>query len=420
MTISVKWIERQRIFPVGPNGGNEVSSAVCYNNNLNQGIWVGTQFYDIIPEVTQNLWTSQCRDSSGTLVWIEADSFTPKGPARWLDGYPRSCRYCGGNVYIGGYQKYRVTSSPLVEWNGIRVESRNASTGTLNWMRRHPLVPAKSYSFGDIAVDPGGVYVCWSETVSGHNQWVMEKWNIVTGLTEWSKTYVPVQHADVYGIAEYGDSIYVTGGWTAADTFAVRVEKRLKSDGSLTWGVTDFSADYFFFSRDIGIDSEDLAIYINLVSYSYSGGVKLQKRLMSSGAIIWTQVIADSKESPIPKISTETFSATGGVLIAGYDKTTVPTYSSWYMEWKDVAPAYDMLLTCHAVNSTGNQLLGIRNRSTGAYYTSQEYVKTSEVLSGIEAIPLFTPAGPTMDQIMKHGKWFNGGTYQGFWLGWRT
>jgi hypothetical protein len=90
------------------------------------------------------------------------------------------------------------------------------------------------------------------------------------------------------------------------------------------------------------------------------------------------------------------------------------------MEWKDVAPAYDMLLTCHAVNSTGNQLLGIRNRSTGAYYTSQEYVKTSEVLIGIEAIPLFTPTGPTMDQIMKHGKWFNGGTYQGFWLGWRT
>ena len=30
-----------------------------------------------------------------------------------------------------------------------------------------------------------------------------------------------------------------------------------------------------------------------------------------------------------------------------------------------------------------------------------------------------TAPGPTMDQIMKHGKWFNGGTFQGFWLGWR-
>jgi len=27
--------------------------------------------------------------------------------------------------------------------------------------------------------------------------------------------------------------------------------------------------------------------------------------------------------------------------------------------------------------------------------------------------------GPTMDQIMRGGKWFNGGTFQGFWLGWR-
>jgi hypothetical protein len=53
-------------------------------------------------------------------------------------------------------------------------------------------------------------------------------------------------------------------------------------------------------------------------------------------------------------------------------------------------------------------------------FTEERWDGRTAIITRPDYITVTGPGGPTMLDIMRHGKWFGGGTFQGFWLGWRS
>jgi hypothetical protein len=118
-----------------------------------------------------------------------------------------------------------------------RVEKRSKIDLTLGWKQTYGLVDSQAVA---TASDSTGLYVVGTTLASvGDNEtqgWEIRMINFSDGSVSWTQTPASQANYKVTGITLQGIYLYVVGREVGAD-YQWRIERRLKSDGSLDWAV---------------------------------------------------------------------------------------------------------------------------------------------------------------------------------------
>lgn len=334
-----------------------------------------------------------------------------------LEWSQTEARYSGINVPkwdIFAYDTYVYHTTQITGGVGY-IRKRNKSDGSIVWSQAFP---AASLPNGIIA-DLSGVYVIGDYSSGGKWWWRIEKRNH-DGTLAWGRGFK--QHginSPTWGRLIDIDTDYIyAGGICTNGTNQWLLEKRNKSDGEAIWKY-DIPAGLGYGPYALCIDADNV--------YSCgddSGGYwRIQKfakviadipidvqvyrvRIWLGGYIGVTPT--SCKFDGILKIGGIDYSKE---LSADYFYYAVP-YMTQFFEW-DKNPVTSLDWTPAEVNAI--DLFGYQTHSSIPEVTKYAYDVFLEILYS-SAPP---PPTPTLDEIMRGGKWFQNGVFKGCWLGWR-
>jgi hypothetical protein len=208
------------------------------------------------------------------------------------------------------------------------------------------------------------------------------------------------------------------------------VERRGNVAGALVWGIEEAGAAYI---RYYNLSVDSTGVYV--LSYPDSA-TQLYLRLKSLA-------LADGSEQWAVNIDPP-FTMPGVGMMSQYGTDVTVLGNKVYISYRYFDPFDPMGTDINVIES--------RDKATGAFIARDRTSSTTtfilwEGFTGISNAPaaddiivggsinptgadascywedflaaLPAPSGPTMDQIMRGCKWFNSGSFQGMYLGWR-
>jgi hypothetical protein len=190
-----------------------------------------------------------------------------------------------------------------------------------------------------VAVDGTGIYVVGYDASPGGSdyEWRIEKRN-TDGTILWAQSSNPSASYDVaYGVAVDSSGLYVVGfdDVPGGVNREWRMEKRDLSTGAIIWTQTSNASSGDDQAYAVAVDGS--GIYV--IGYDNSpGGIdlewRIEKRDRSTGAIIWAQTsnpsAGDERAQDVAVDST-------GVYIVGYDASPGGSDTQWRIEKRDLA-----------------------------------------------------------------------------------
>ncbi len=240
-------------------------------------------------------------------------------------------------IYVAGYD---LTNGTDYQW---RIEKRDLATGGLIGGFGTGGVVTSNPSTGTdnataITVDATGIYIAGQDGNGGY-EWYMEKRNLTTGALIWSKTSNPSAGDDgATAIAVDGSGVYIAGfdDILVGTNYQWRIEKRDLTTGNLIGGfgtggvITSNVSTSYDYAYGMTIDAS--GIYVAGVDYNPNYEWRIEKRDLTTGAIIWTQYSNPTTGSD--KAWAIAADATA-IYIAGYD-FVVGTDWEWRIEKRDL------------------------------------------------------------------------------------
>ncbi len=187
-------------------------------------------------------------------------------------------------VYVTGSKYATVANGGTTGW----MRKYSKSDGGLIWTRQ----VTRSYNEGNtLTSDADYLYIGGFEyinPVEPNNQWRIEKRLKSTGGLIWAQTYNPsIAHDMPYSITSDADYLYIAGYDGSQPWRQWRIEKRRKSDGGLEW--TRTTSPSALFASDYAYSITSDADYLYIAGYiSSPGSGRMQKRLKSTGGLVWT------------------------------------------------------------------------------------------------------------------------------------
>jgi len=118
-----------------------------------------------------------------------------------------------------------------------RIEKRRKLDLLLGWKQTYGLADSQAIA---AVTDSTGLYAVGTTLADvGDNEtqgWEIRKINFADGSVAWVQTPAGQTNYKVTGISIQGDYLYIVGREIGLD-YQWRIERRLKSDGSLDWAV---------------------------------------------------------------------------------------------------------------------------------------------------------------------------------------
>lgn len=261
--------------------------------------------------------------AEGDLVWNTADNFS---------GYDDNAMGVSADasaIYVVGL----ADSTPGASNGQWTVKKMNKFDGSMVWFKTINLSLYHEAAWG-VTVDSTGVYIVGENMVTGNGQWYMEKRSIADGSIIWSQVdnfsnnreiahRVKVDSTGVY-IVGY-DEVLPSGDkqW--------RMQKRNLSTGALIWNQTSNPSTSGDQAIDVAVDGT--GFYVVGLDGSVSGWqMRIEKRNLSTGVLIWSQV---SNPTTAYEYATGVDVDSTGVYVAGYDTSTNNNF--WRVEKRNLS-----------------------------------------------------------------------------------
>jgi len=353
--------------------------------------------------------------------------------------YVMGLTYYNGYLYAGGGKPNPYRATAFVR----KIQADNLSN--VVWTYTKSINPSESYHiFTDFFIEGSYVYGVGFYSISGGagNAGWHVRLDESTGAEQWIN---PGLYSGCYSVMDAGTYLHVFGSggglrtiWRVTKTtgsYLTLGDPGARRYYSFNWPC-ERSGKYYVPGRWDGVPGG---------TYTKMGLAKIDKANLSAGSMTFDWQEARDFSPGAPYSYQLSFAAVlvpettppynHGILLAGsysgtattYEKTGIYRYRAddvggKVLAWSTSATDGPMFYTCLKYDNVNAELAYYFFISRYIYgptsYTGIfEVRKLSDgALSNWEDIPI---SGPTMDQIMKHGKWFNGGTFQGFWLGWR-
>ena len=362
----------------------------------------GGGVYFVGEKLTNKRWLVTKRDkSTGALIW----SFEDTDPVSW-----HWSTYYHSSLYSGYLYSCGVHSWPTRR--GI-VEKRDTGTGALSWGPLEVSISGTyAYEILKVCVDSSGVYILAYFT-SG-SSYRLIKLDNATGAVLWSKNMndwpLDFYSINYFGMTIVGSKIYFLV--MTYSTYTTCIEARSLTDGTLLSRVLRTTEWTFLNTPDKGSFEVGDPLYADVAGNGIVGisGAPGEDEIIWVGRFYNATSNANYIESLMMPNSAQDFIAAplsgSPPLQVSFFDTSQPPAPGPTFSW-DVEFGGDILTRNGIWTYATPGVFDVTFNFSGGPITKLAYITVTG------------SSGPTMDQIMRNGKWFNGGTYQGFWLGWR-
>jgi len=227
---------------------------------------------------------------------------------------------------------YAVGSDSTPGYNEWRIEKRDLTTGALIY----GISESDSFDsrIAGIAIDVSGGFMYLAGNNGGSNGnggWKIEKralsdGSLASGYTVTEDPTAANDSISAIAIDVSGGFMYLAGTDASVDASEWRIEKRTLSTGSLTTGytVTENPSNNSDLLQTIAIDTTGGFMYLGGSDVSASGGLRLEKRLLSTGALVTafgsSGIVSEQVSSTRGTFNKLAIDTSGGFLYAvGYD-----------------------------------------------------------------------------------------------------
>ena len=245
----------------------------------------------------------------------------------------------------------------------LRIEKRSLTTGSVTWAQTEPSA-YNSYASG-VAVDSSGIYVVGSYLV-GSYAWLIEKRSLTTGSIIWTQTSNPSTSSDAaYAVVVDSTGLYVVGVDVSlgATNYEWRIEKRNLTTGSSIWNQTENIGTCYDYARGVAVDSTGLYVVGNDCPPATTDGEwRIEKRNLSTGAIIWTKT---SNPSTRADSAYDVAVGSAGLYVVGFDGTG--GNSEWRIEKRKLGDGSIIWSQTENPSNFNDLARGIAVDSTGLY-----------------------------------------------------
>ncbi|MEO8148569.1 MAG: T9SS type A sorting domain-containing protein [Bacteroidia bacterium] len=310
-----------------------------------------------------NQWRIEKRNLyTGKMIWVQTVN-----PSAGND-YAQDIVVFDTALYISGYENISGTD---YQW---RLEKRSPTTGALIWVETSNPSTGGDVGFGVCAND-SGVFMVGADYVLGKNQWRIERRDLVSGNLTWAKNTdgaTTGSTAQALHVAADDSSIYVCGFDAAPGTGQWHIEKRNITTGDTIWTkVNDYSAARYDYAQDIAMDASGIYIVGSDFSLSSTDNQwNIEKRDLITGDTIWTQ---KSNASIDNDFATAVTLDTDYMYAAGFQGTS-SNGTGWRIEKRDKVTG---TIFCSQVNSPGisaNFPAGISVDASGVYVSGDDAI----------------------------------------------
>lgn len=292
--------------------------------------------------------------AEGDLIWSNSANYSAYG-----DGALGVAADDSGIYVVGVDASFGSNNG---QW---RVEKRSKSDGVILWSKTLNLSIYDETAWG-VAVDNTGVYIVGEDFAAGLGQWHMEKRSLVDGALIWTQVNNFSNNREIaYKVEIDSTGVYIVGYDEVLPSLNKqwRMQKRDLSTGALIWNQVSNPAAGGDEAKDVAIDSS--GIYITGTDGAAGWQMRIEKRNLSTGALIWSQV---SNPTTAYEYSTGVAVDSTGVYVAGYDTSTNNNFwraekrnlSTGALIWNQVgnASTYMKIVYGAAIDSSGFYLIG--------------------------------------------------------------
>jgi len=241
--------------------------------------------YDSYPGSGNARWRIEKRSlTDGSVIWVKASN-----PSSYWD-VATGVAVDSTGVYIVGSDKY---ADPSGRW---RMEKRSLTDGSVIWTQASNPSIYRDEAYG-VAVDGSGVYIVGYDNYFGCNffgfcnsRWRMEKRSLTTGSKIWTNTSNASGYEDnAFGVAVDDTGVYTVGldSYPGYGDARWRMEKRNLTTGNSIWTKTSNASTSWDETTAITVGG---AVY-SVGSDSYPGDDRwrMEKRSILSGTSLWTK-----------------------------------------------------------------------------------------------------------------------------------
>src|SRR3989304_3627829 len=264
-----------------PSSYDDYASAVAVDS---PGVYVVGD--DSYPGSTNTRWRMEKRNlTTGSVIWTQTSN-----PSSYVDS-ASAVAVDGTGVYIVGYDSY--PGSGNARW---RIEKRSLTDGSVIWTQASNPSIYRDEAYG-VAVDGSGVYIVGYDNYFGCNffgfcnsRWRMEKRSLTTGSKIWTNTSNASGYEDnAFGVAVDDTGVYTVGldSYPGYGDARWRMEKRNLTTGNSIWTKTSNASTSWDETTAITVGG---AVY-SVGSDSYPGDDRwrMEKRSILSGTSLWTK-----------------------------------------------------------------------------------------------------------------------------------
>ncbi|MFH2141612.1 MAG: hypothetical protein ABIJ97_04260 [Bacteroidota bacterium] len=252
----------------------------------------------------------------------------------------------------------------------VEISFATACTGTLQWTQTNDPSVGSDMAAA-ITLDATGIYVAGSDNVPGNSEWRIEKRDLSTGATIWTQTNNPSTGGDAaQAITVDATGIYIGGSdnTPGGSDSQWRIEKRNLSTGAIIW--TQTSNPTIGGDQIYAITVDATAVYVAGIDWSAGGSNgewRIEKRNSTTGALIWFQT--EDFSVGMDMIQGIAVDATG-IYVAGEMRD--PTMNiGWQVEKRDLSSG--AITWTQQYNPSGEDMAyAVALDATGIYITGYD------------------------------------------------
>ena len=267
-------------------------------------------------------------------------------------------------LYVVGSEGLAAAGS-----NQWRMEKRDLVTGAILWNQNTTFTGNAFESASAVAVDGTGVYVTGRDYTPGFftPNARIEKRNLSTGALIWSKT--SATSTVLYDIETDGTNNY-SGG---IDTNPL-LEKRNNTNGNIVWSQSiPIAGTASAWITDITLDGSFIYINISAFTTGYTDGYSIvQKRNQSDGNLVWSQTVNPYVGTPADGMNAIAVDGTG-VYLGGKERTGAST-SRWYMQKRNLSTGALLWTQTSTPSVASLSVSKVEVNGSGAYFLGTDFL----------------------------------------------
>lgn len=272
---------------------------------------------------------------------------------------PNDVTIDSSGLYIVGFDG--ITSD--IEW---RIEKRNHTDGTIIWQQTNNPSSGQDETSA-VAVDNTGIYIAGFDNAPDDRQWRIEKRDRTDGTLLWEQMSNPSTGFDQPSdLAVDSTGVYIVGFDNSPGNIQWRIEKRSLTDGTLissfgSSGIVTFNPST---SGDqvMSVAVDDTGLYLIGIEGATLGAFTIQKRSLTDGTLLWTQISDPSEGTDRASDITVDDS---GIYIVGYDSS--PGDTEWRIEKRKLTDGTLIWEESNNPSSEEDEASGVALDESGIY-----------------------------------------------------